>query len=155
MDWQPETVAGDDASSIEGSMETHISLWKIPNDDSSYTSAMANYFIRKKLMVLIIFIRWSTRITWWRWWHMPTHLCFCWKGKNSTGYSLTFIRPFDLSLGLNWQGSLSPETEEGRNRCFFIAWWCLLCYHLLWPLDIQDDTGDFSIMAHFTREHVI
>ena len=48
MDGRPKVVAGDNASSLEGSLETPLSRRKIPNDDSYCTSAMANYFVRQK-----------------------------------------------------------------------------------------------------------
>ena len=58
-------MVGDDASSLEVSVDTPLLLQKIPNDESSCTSAMENYFLRKKGMVLIIFIRRIIRTTWW------------------------------------------------------------------------------------------
>ena len=45
MDGQPKIVAYENASSLEGSVDTPLSRWKIPNDDSSFTSAIANYFV--------------------------------------------------------------------------------------------------------------
>ena len=57
MDGQPNIVAGDDASSLEGSVKTPLSRGIIPNDDSSYTIVMAIYFVRKKVIVIIILIR--------------------------------------------------------------------------------------------------
>ena len=50
MDGRPKIVAGDYASSFDGSVETPLTLsrWKMPNDESSSTSAMANYFVRKR-----------------------------------------------------------------------------------------------------------
>ena len=47
MDGQPNIVAGDDASSLEGGVETPLSRRKIPNYESSCTIVMANYFVRK------------------------------------------------------------------------------------------------------------
>ena len=42
-------------------------------------------FGKENVMVRIILIRWSIRITWWWWWHTPPHLC-CWlKGKYFAG----------------------------------------------------------------------
>ena len=64
MDGQPKTVADDDASSLEGGVETPIERRKIPNDDSSCTSAISNYFVIKNVMVLIILIIWIIMITW-------------------------------------------------------------------------------------------
>ena len=29
----------------------------------------------------------------------------------------------------------------------------MLCCNFLWSLGFQDDTGDFSIMAHYSRDH--
>ena len=106
---------------------------------------MTNYFVRKNVMVVIIFIRWSMRIIWWWWWYMPTHLCCWWKGKHYAGWSLTLICPFDLSLGINL---------EGRKIFFFIAWWCVLCCHFLWLLDVQDTTGFISMTSHSIQENV-
>ena len=40
MDGRPNILAGDDASSLEESMETPLSRRKMPNDDPSCTSAM-------------------------------------------------------------------------------------------------------------------
>ena len=40
MDVRPKIVAGDDASSMEGSVETPISRRKMPNYESSCTSVM-------------------------------------------------------------------------------------------------------------------
>ena len=54
---RPKIVAGDDASSLEGSVKTPLSRGIIPNDDSSYTIVMAIYFVRKKVIVIIILIR--------------------------------------------------------------------------------------------------
>ena len=42
-------VAGDNAYYLEGSVETPLSRHKMPTYESSCTSAMANYFIRKKI----------------------------------------------------------------------------------------------------------
>ena len=49
MDGRPKVVAGDDASPLDESMETplHLSRQKMPNDESSCTSSMANYIVRK------------------------------------------------------------------------------------------------------------
>ena len=43
-------MAGDDASCLDGSVETPLPLsrWKIPNDESSFTSVMVNYFVWKR-----------------------------------------------------------------------------------------------------------
>ena len=107
MDGQPNIVAGYDASTIEGSVDTPLSRRKMLNNESPCTSEMASYFLRKKVMVLIILIRWSTRITWWWLWNTPTNLYCWWKGKNCEGRPLNFIRSFDLSIGINWQVTLS------------------------------------------------
>ena len=48
MDGRPNSVDSGNASSLEGIMETPPSYWKIINYESSCTSAMANYFIRRK-----------------------------------------------------------------------------------------------------------
>ena len=40
MDWRPNIVAGDDASYLEVSVDTPLSRQKIPNYESSCTSAM-------------------------------------------------------------------------------------------------------------------
>ena len=40
MDGQTKIVAGDNASSLEGSVETPLSSQKVPNNESSFTSAM-------------------------------------------------------------------------------------------------------------------
>ena len=48
MDWRPEIVAGDNASSLEGSVETSISSQKMPNDESYCNSVMDNDFVREK-----------------------------------------------------------------------------------------------------------
>ena len=49
MDGRPKVVAGDDTSYFDGSVDTplHLLHWKIHNDESSCTSAMDNYFVRK------------------------------------------------------------------------------------------------------------
>ena len=46
-------MAGDDASSLDISAETPLPLlyWKLPNDRSSCTSEMANYFVSKRSYV--------------------------------------------------------------------------------------------------------
>ena len=41
MDGLPKIVAGGDASSLGGSVETPLSRQKIPNDESSFNSTMA------------------------------------------------------------------------------------------------------------------
>ena len=46
--WATKIVAGDYASSLGESVKTSLSRRKIPNDDSSCTSAMANDFVRRK-----------------------------------------------------------------------------------------------------------
>ena len=55
MDGWQNIVAGDDDSSLEGSMETPLACRKMQKNESSCTSAMASFF-RKKDMVLIILI---------------------------------------------------------------------------------------------------
>ena len=47
MDERPKIMVGDDASSLEGCVETPLSRRKMLNDESSCTSEMANYFVRK------------------------------------------------------------------------------------------------------------
>ena len=49
MDGRPKIVAGGDASSLEGIFETPISRHKMPNDESSCTGEIVNYFVRKNL----------------------------------------------------------------------------------------------------------
>ena len=58
-------MAGGDASSLEGSVETPLSRQKIPNDASSFNSTMAKTIFKGGgVMVLIILIRWRMRINW-------------------------------------------------------------------------------------------
>ena len=128
MDGWPNIVAGDNDYSLEGSVDTPISRLKFPNDESSCTNEMANYFERKKVMVLIILIRWIMMITWWRWWHTPTHLCRCWRGNNYSGFSLTLIRPFELSIGINWQVTLFPRNWIIQKQMFLH---CLMVWIVL------------------------
>ena len=64
MGAQPNILGGNDASSLEGTMYTPLSRHKMPNNESSCTSIKEKYFVRKNIMVLIILIRWSIRITW-------------------------------------------------------------------------------------------
>ena len=59
---------------------------EIPNDESSCTIEKVNYFVIKKVIVIIIIIRWSMRITQKWWCHTPTHPCPWFKGKHSTGW---------------------------------------------------------------------
>ena len=63
---RPKVVAGDDASSIDVSVETPLPLSrrKMPNDESSCTSAMANFFCGSRLMVPIIPIGETMQIAW-------------------------------------------------------------------------------------------
>ena len=50
MDEWPKVVSGDDASSLDGSVENTLPLsrQKMPNDESSCTSAIDNYFVWKR-----------------------------------------------------------------------------------------------------------
>ena len=48
MDGRPKIMDGDDASYHEGSVDTPLSHQKIPDYESSCTSAMANCFLRGK-----------------------------------------------------------------------------------------------------------
>ena len=48
MDGRTNIVAGDDYSFLEGIVETPLSCRKMQNDESSCTSAMANFFVRKE-----------------------------------------------------------------------------------------------------------
>ena len=50
MDGRPKVVAGDDASSLDGILNTpmSLSLRKIPNDESSCTSAMNILFFEEE-----------------------------------------------------------------------------------------------------------
>ena len=121
-------MAGDDASALEVSMDTPISRQKILNDESSCTSEMLDYSVRKKVIVLIILIRCIMRITWWWWCHTPTQLCFCCKGKHYAGWSLILIHPFYLSLGLNLKGPLSPINWRSQKHMFLR---CLMVYVVL------------------------
>ena len=57
MDGRPKIVAHDDASSLDGSTENPLSRKKMTNYESSCTLAMAYYFLRGKVIVLIILIR--------------------------------------------------------------------------------------------------
>ena len=41
-------MAGNDTSYLDVSVETPLSRQKIPNDEYSCTSSMANYFVRNK-----------------------------------------------------------------------------------------------------------
>ena len=118
MDGRPNILDVDNAYSLEVSVYTPLSHRKMTNDESSCTSAMAVFFVQKKVMVLIIIIRWSIRVTWWWWWNMPTRLCFWWKEKYSTGWSLTMIYLFDLSLGIHWEVPLSPINWRRQKHIF-------------------------------------
>ena len=50
MDGQKKVVAGDDASSLDGSAETplRLSRQKMTNDESSCTSARVNHFVKNR-----------------------------------------------------------------------------------------------------------
>ena len=48
MDWRPEIVAGDNDSSLGGSVETSLSHQKMPNNEYYCTSVLDNYFVREK-----------------------------------------------------------------------------------------------------------
>ena len=84
-------------------------------------------------MVLITLIRWSMNITCWWLWHMSTHLCDWWKGKNSAGWWLTLIHLFNLLLGINWKGPLYPRNEINQERMFLH--WLMLCVILSFPMN--------------------
>ena len=64
MGRQTNIVNVDDDSYLEESVETSLSRRKMPNYESSYTISMENDFVREKVMVLIILIRWSMSIAW-------------------------------------------------------------------------------------------
>ena len=112
--------------------ETPLSRRKIPNDESSCTSAMANFFVRNFFMLLIILIRYIMRITWWWLWHTSIHLCLRWKGGHSSGWSLTLIRPFDLSIGFNWKVALSPRNWRRQKQMFINC--LMVCVVLSFPM---------------------